>query len=145
MVKTPDKPVLTGTTRRLASFDLCRSRRPLRRHADRSGDRCRLGVAVRRLTRGSFLQATRVQERCSFVIAGHPGVMDGSPIRCPRKTMTTKMRFAEAKEDEWPVCPWCKKELRELKYKSRGWLATWTVFWCPHCRSLLSTSTTFNG
>jgi len=61
------------------------------------------------------------------------------------KTMAAKVTFAEAREDEWPICPACKKELRELKFKRRGWLTSITVFWCPHCRTLLSTSATFNG
>jgi hypothetical protein len=56
-----------------------------------------------------------------------------------------KMQFVEARNDEWPICPSCKKELREIRYRARGWLTTLTVFWCPYCRALLSTSTTFNG
>ncbi len=59
--------------------------------------------------------------------------------------MTAKVKFTEAKEDEWPICPSCKKELQELMFKRRGWLTSVTVFWCPYCRCLLSTSTTFNG
>ncbi|HNQ87553.1 MAG TPA: hypothetical protein PKM73_02835 [Verrucomicrobiota bacterium] len=59
--------------------------------------------------------------------------------------MKTKVELTEAMEQEWPVCPHCKKELRELKFRKRGWLTTLMVFWCPHCRSLLSTSMTFNG
>ena len=59
--------------------------------------------------------------------------------------MNAKINFVEARDDEWPLCPSCKKELREIRFRKRGWLTTLTVFWCPHCRSLLSTSTTFNG
>jgi len=59
--------------------------------------------------------------------------------------MAGKVAFTEAKEDERPICPSCKKELQELKFKRRGWLTSFTVFWRPHCRCLLSTSTTFNG
>jgi formamidopyrimidine-DNA glycosylase len=59
--------------------------------------------------------------------------------------MTAKVNFTEARDDEWPLCPSCQKELREIRFKKRGWLTTLMVFWCPHCRSLLSTSTTFNG
>lgn len=59
--------------------------------------------------------------------------------------MEKKMQLHEAADDEWPICPHCKKELRELKHRKRGWLITVTVFWCPHCRCLLSTSATFNG
>ncbi len=55
------------------------------------------------------------------------------------------MQFNEAADEEWPICPHCRKELRELKHRKRGWLVTLTVFWCPHCRCLLSTSATFNG
>ena len=60
-------------------------------------------------------------------------------------SMKAKLAYSEAREDEWPICPVCKKELRELKFKRRGWLTSITAFWCPHCRCLLSTSTTFNG
>ncbi|MHC1768967.1 MAG: hypothetical protein AB9869_32570 [Verrucomicrobiia bacterium] len=59
--------------------------------------------------------------------------------------MSEKIKFTEGKENEWPICPACKKELREIKYKRRGWLSTLTAFWCPHCRAFLSASTSFNG
>jgi hypothetical protein len=59
--------------------------------------------------------------------------------------MTPRITFTKGKDDEWPVCPSCKHELKEIKYKKRGWIAVMTTFWCPHCRSLLSASTTFNG
>lgn len=61
------------------------------------------------------------------------------------KTAGDKVAFIEASKDEWPICPHCRKELKDIKYKKRGWLSVLTVFWCPHCRSLLSTSSTFNG
>ncbi len=62
----------------------------------------------------------------------------GSSDRTRRHSNTGLLvrRFAEAHEDDWPVCPWCKKELRELKHTSRGLLATWTAFWCPYRLSL---------
>ena len=56
-----------------------------------------------------------------------------------------KMTFTEAKEDEGPVCPSCKKKLKELKFKRHGWLTTMTAVWCPYCLRLLSATTTFNG
>ncbi len=59
--------------------------------------------------------------------------------------MTPRINFIEAREDEWPICPACKKELKEIKFRKRGWIATWITFWCPHCRTLLGNSTTFNG
>ncbi len=59
--------------------------------------------------------------------------------------MDAKLKFTKAREEEWPVCPSCKQELREVKYKQRGWFTSITAFWCPHCRALLSMSTTFNG
>ena len=59
--------------------------------------------------------------------------------------MAAKINFTEAKEDEWPICPFCKQELKEIRYKKRGWISTLTAFWCPYCRSLLSASATFNG
>jgi hypothetical protein len=59
--------------------------------------------------------------------------------------MAAKIKFTEVTGEEWPVCPACKKELREIKYKHRGVFTSMTAFWCPHCRCLLGTSTTFNG
>ena len=59
--------------------------------------------------------------------------------------MAAKLTFTEVKGEEWPICPSCKKELREIKFKKRGVFTSITVFWCPHCRVLLGTSTTFNG
>jgi hypothetical protein len=59
--------------------------------------------------------------------------------------MAQKFKFTEAREDDWPVCPHCKKELRDIPFKTRGWLKSIAAFWCPHCRSLLSISATFNG
>lgn len=59
--------------------------------------------------------------------------------------MGEKVELTKAKEDEWPVCPWCNQEIRELKFKERGWLTDVTVFWCPHCLAVLSISKTFNG
>jgi hypothetical protein len=59
--------------------------------------------------------------------------------------MADKIKFTKAREDEWPMCPYCKKDLKEIKYKQRGWISTLTTFWCPQCRSLLGTSATFYG
>ena len=59
--------------------------------------------------------------------------------------MTAKVEFTKVEGDEWPKCPYCKKELRQIKYKQRDWLTDITVFWCPHCGCLLSVSTKFNG
>lgn len=59
--------------------------------------------------------------------------------------MNARIKFTEATENEWPICPCCKKELREIKFKGRGWLTSLTAFWCPHCKTLLGTSKTFNG
>ncbi len=50
------------------------------------------------------------------------------------------VKFIKAREEEWPICPQCKKELRELKYKQRGWVRQLVVFWCPHCLCLLSSA-----
>jgi transposase-like protein len=61
------------------------------------------------------------------------------------KLTQAKVSFTEAGYDEWPVCPWCKQEIREIKFKRRGWFNLLTAFWCPNCRSLLSTSATFQG
>ncbi len=59
--------------------------------------------------------------------------------------MSDKINFTKAREDEWPICPFCKKDLKEIRYKQRGFISTLTAFWCPHCRSLLGTSTSFKG
>jgi hypothetical protein len=59
--------------------------------------------------------------------------------------MSQKIEFQAATDDEWPICPECKKELRDIKFKKRGWLTSMTVFWCPYCRCVLSVSNTFNG
>jgi hypothetical protein len=45
--------------------------------------------------------------------------------------MKPKLIYTEAKGDEWPICPYCKQELREQKFKRRGWLTSVTAFWCP--------------
>ncbi len=60
-------------------------------------------------------------------------------------TKAEKLKFTEAEAHEWPICPWCKKEIKEIKFKQRGWLSSTTAFWCPYCRSLLGTATSFNG
>jgi hypothetical protein len=73
------------------------------------------------------------------------GIDSTEPTNPLKPTMAPKIKFTEVKEDEWPICPSCKKELREIKYKQRGWVSTWAAFWCPYCRCLLSVSTTFNG
>jgi hypothetical protein len=59
--------------------------------------------------------------------------------------MKQKVQFVEAGGNEWPLCPHCKKELRQMMFRKRGWLAVLTVFWCPHCKCLLGTSHAFNG
>jgi hypothetical protein len=59
--------------------------------------------------------------------------------------MKPQLNFTEGRPDEWPVCPSCRKELREIRFRKRGWLTVLTVFWCPYCRALLSTSTMFSG
>jgi hypothetical protein len=75
----------------------------------------------------------------------YDGYVIARGIESTKPTMAAKIKFTEIKEDEWPICPSCKKELREVKYKQGGWVSTWAAFWCPHCRCLLSVSTTFNG
>lgn len=34
--------------------------------------------------------------------------------------MAAKLNYTEAKEEEWPICPACKKELRELRCQWRN-------------------------
>ncbi len=43
------------------------------------------------------------------------------------------------------ACPHCILERLEIKFKRSGWLSKIIVFWHPHNRCKLSTSTTFNG
>jgi hypothetical protein len=56
-----------------------------------------------------------------------------------------RITYTKAEPTEWPTCPCCKKELKEILYKDRGWLNSMSAFWCPHCGSLLSISTSFKG
>ncbi|MBP8304172.1 MAG: hypothetical protein KBE04_08615 [Phycisphaerae bacterium] len=57
----------------------------------------------------------------------------------------SKVTYRKAASDEWPICPHCKRELREIVHKERGCFTSTGAFWCPHCRSLLGISKTFNG
>jgi hypothetical protein len=57
-----------------------------------------------------------------------------------------KMSFVAAEAGEWPSCPHCKREIREIKYRRprlsvSGTASAVTVFWCPHCKAVLSAST----
>ncbi len=56
-----------------------------------------------------------------------------------------KMQFEQAKEDEWPQCPYCHKEIRQIKFKTRGFFTSTAAYWCPHCKAILGLSSTFNG
>ena len=91
------------------------------------------------------LEMRPFQDQWQIIMARSSGVEYCAWNGEPSKTMAAKVAFTEATENEWPICPSCKKELRELKFKRRGWLTSITVFWYPHCLCLLSTSTTLNG
>jgi DNA-directed RNA polymerase subunit M/transcription elongation factor TFIIS len=44
------------------------------------------------------------------------------------------------REDIWPICPYCEKELCEINAISKGWglyFAKNTVFFCPFCHKVL--------
>jgi len=56
-----------------------------------------------------------------------------------------KVAYRKAEAEEWPICPHCQEEIREIVYKDRGWLNSTCAFWCPNCRSLLSISTSFKA
>jgi len=57
----------------------------------------------------------------------------------------SRIRLRTATPEEWPLCPYCKRQLKEIVHKERGWLTTTSAFWCPHCGCLLSIATTFNS
>lgn len=48
------------------------------------------------------------------------------------------MKIYEAPAGVWPICPHCKKELREIVYIPHGAWMVHNVYFCPHCRMLLS-------
>jgi len=51
------------------------------------------------------------------------------------------MRFKNAKENENPICPFCKKELDEVLIKKydRGFMrVSAKVIFCPWCKSVLT-------
>ena len=51
-----------------------------------------------------------------------------------------KLDLVEAPKDEWPVCPYCKEELRQIWVKSKGlgFLQKKQFLLCPHCKSFLA-------
>jgi uncharacterized Zn-finger protein len=50
------------------------------------------------------------------------------------------MKIDEAPEDAIPMCPYCKKELREIwiKTKGIGWIEQKQVLMCPYCQAFLA-------
>jgi hypothetical protein len=45
-------------------------------------------------------------------------------------------------EDLWPICPYCEKKIREIKYFAQTGvirLKVVRVFVCPHCLKILGT------
>ena len=51
-----------------------------------------------------------------------------------------KMRIQEAPEDVYPLCPSCKRELRDLWKKTSvtGLAGVTVLIFCPHCHICLS-------
>ena len=50
------------------------------------------------------------------------------------------MEYTEAAPNEYPICPFCEKELDEVKYKnlSGGFFGKRKLmFFCPRCRKVL--------
>ena len=51
------------------------------------------------------------------------------------------MELTKADNNEEPVCPFCSKELREIKTRQfdKGWFKVTEkfVYFCPHCKKVL--------
>ena len=49
------------------------------------------------------------------------------------------MRVEEAPEDVYPLCPCCKRELRDLWKKTfrTSFFSTKVLIFCPHCHTCL--------
>lgn len=59
--------------------------------------------------------------------------------------MKENLEFIEAGPNDWPKCPHCEKEVRQVIYRKRGFLSRMLLFWCPHCKAVLGASNTFNA
>jgi hypothetical protein len=59
--------------------------------------------------------------------------------------MSEKPRFVKAPDEERPVCPHCRQEIREIRHTGRGVLNEKTVFWCSECRCVLGIGSQFNA
>ncbi len=42
---------------------------------------------------------------------------------------------------KFPICPHCKKEIREIEYIEQGIFKLTIVYMCPHCDTILSMAT----
>jgi hypothetical protein len=53
--------------------------------------------------------------------------------------MSNKLDIIEAPENEWPISPHCKTELRHIwvKTKGLGFIERKQFLLCPHCKSFL--------
>ncbi len=55
--------------------------------------------------------------------------------------MMGKMSYTPIQdEDEWPICPYCNEEIKEMKYFEQTGivrLKVVRVFVCPHCMKVL--------
>lgn len=54
--------------------------------------------------------------------------------------MSVKIKFVEA--ISLPKCPHCKNELPKIEVVSKGIVVNDTIYICPHCKCILSISST---
>ena len=54
-----------------------------------------------------------------------------------------KIEYIPIKNDhEWPICPHCEKEMKEIRYFEQTGvikLKVIRIFVCPHCKKVLGT------
>ena len=65
------------------------------------------------------------------------------------------MEYIKAEKTEYPICPFCEQELREVKFKDlRGkdptgtgsfFMRTKIIFFCPHCKKVLGNADAGTG
>ena len=61
------------------------------------------------------------------------------------------MQYIQAEETEYPICPFCEQQLREVKFKNlMGAGGFWIpnkkiIFFCPHCKKVLGNSDADTG
>ena len=54
-----------------------------------------------------------------------------------------KIEYTSIQEsDAWPICPYCEKEIKQVRYFEQTGVVRMKVvrvFVCPHCRKVLGT------